>query len=298
MLRRLQCSHCADDAVAENGRRLVIGLASTQAILQRRDQGPGATADFRLTRTERPTPVAPQPLIGGEPVGSADRRIDRGWNVDSALDLEPFEAVFHAPQRSRNARVRIGLAPSPAREYRTAVLVAGRTDGATCIADFRAAVRAIVRDDLELEAAHCLVVADHFDDTRARLIAEIETIAKLECGALCGFARLGIDCDNDARRFEISRCRRTALQRAAERDQDGAERRSSARVASARIGDLAQQRAERERNASGDVRSRASPEQRIEQRLSDGRNVGARKSGLDAPGRLIRMLWSDAACRG
>src|SRR5438477_6987631 len=138
MLRRLQRGHRTDDVVAKSGRRFSIGLAPTQAILQRCDHRLGATADFRLTRTERRTTVAPQPLIGSEAVGAANRRIDRGWNVNPGVDLEAFEAVFYAPQWRRNARVRIGLAPNPAREYRTTVLVAGHADGATRIADLRA----------------------------------------------------------------------------------------------------------------------------------------------------------------
>src|SRR5262245_43888174 len=120
-------------------------------ILQRRDHGLGATADCRLTRTERRAAVAPQPLIGGEPVGASDRCVDRGRDIDAAVDFDALEALSYASQSIRNARVGVGLAPDPAGKYRTAVLVAGHANRATRVPDFRAAVGAIVRNDLELE---------------------------------------------------------------------------------------------------------------------------------------------------
>ena len=83
--------------VAKGGRGLVIGLLTTQAILQRRDHRLCAASDLGPTGTERRTAVAPQPLIARESVGAANGRIDRGGNVDPALDLDTFEAVMCAP---------------------------------------------------------------------------------------------------------------------------------------------------------------------------------------------------------
>ena len=96
-------------------------------------------------------------------------------------------------------------------------LVAGDAYEPLGVFDFRDAARTVV-DELKLEAAGGLVVADDLDFVRALLVANEKPVLQM---APVGGAPIFRDRGDDTWRAEVIGVGSEALQGAAERDQDG-----------------------------------------------------------------------------
>jgi hypothetical protein len=100
--------------------------------------------------------------------------------------------------------------------------MAGEAQQAVGVEDARLAAGAVVLDELELEAPLLLVVADHFEDCRALLVANVEPILEQERGSV---GRLAVNGGDDTRKGEVVGSGRRTLQRATERNEDTLQRR-------------------------------------------------------------------------
>src|SRR5258708_36525178 len=96
--------------------------------------------------------------------------------------------------------------------------MAGDTYSPVGVDDLRRRPDTVVFDQLELEAAGRLVVADHLDQVGLLLVAKIEAVLEQHAVVRCGGCsrRFGIPSDNSTRGFEELRRCRAPLQRAAQ----------------------------------------------------------------------------------
>ena len=249
--------------------------AAAQAVLKgRREQGRPAAGRLLARGLAA---LAPEPLIEDEAVRAVRRGLHGVGRVGPEVDGEAVEIALLVAQQAGDLGVGVGLVPQLAGEDGRGVLVAGGAQGARGVEHARLAARPVVAHQLELEAPGRLVVADHFEDRRRLLIADVKPILEqrhVRPGRLAGIPH---DCQDGAGSVEETRGRRVALQRPAERDEhplDGRE-----------VRDGADEVGEGERDVVDPLAAALDGDQRIEERPPGRRQVLAWVFGVDRPGR-------------
>ena len=219
-------------------------------------------------------------MCHGEKVGGIRRIVDRVRGVHPALqvDAEPTAGpqvcgIRRRAQRSDDRRVGVCLAPERPREDGAVILVTGDAHRAFGRDRSWPCALAIVVDELELEASGRVVVADDLEQRCARLVADVEAVARKDRA----FALAGNRSDDARRAEEIRRCG-GALERAAERDQHRVD--TAARRAACALVDPPEQRLERKRHTVAG--------QFVEERTSAGRYRSTWLNGIDGPHRCRR----------
>ncbi len=257
------------------------GLAAGQRMAQGGGEQAGAAAAGG--QVVGAAAFAPQALGECEAVGALAGVVDGVGDVDAAFGRDAVEIVATGGEQGGGLRVGVGFVPQGAREDRRAVLVAGEAQRAVGVDDLRPAAGAVVLDQLELEAAGRLVVADDLEHRRFFLVADVQAV--LEVGRGIG-ARLGVDRDHHAREGEIVRGRGGALQRAPEWDQDALRRRQRTSVVACQLGvEAGEQGGEGEGQLDACPAVAVDGEQLVEQGTAGGREVVPGSGRVDDPGR-------------
>ncbi len=161
--------------------------------------------------------------------------------------------------------------------------MAGKTHHAGGIDHLRLATGPVVLDQLELEAAGGLVVADDLEHGGFLLVADVEPVLEEERGGRGWFA---IDGNHDAGIGEVVRCSSGALQGAPERNQDPfGGRQGTGRVLGELGIEAGEERGEREGQFDGRLSVAVNGEKLVEKRATGGGQVGAGGGRVDNPGR-------------
>ena len=257
------------------------GLAAGQGVAQRGGEQPRPTAATRQAVVA--TAFAPQLLAQGEAVGALGGVVDGVGNVDAAVDRDAVQALAAGREQGGNLRVGVGFIPQGARENGRAVLVAGEAEVAVGVEDLRLAAGPVVLDELELETAGRFVVADHFEDGRFFLVAEVEAVFQEEFRIRAIFR---VDRNNHSRKGEIVRRCRRPLQRATEWNEDAlGGRQGAARVCYQLSIEAGEQGSKGKGEFDCALAVARHGEKLVEQRAADGGQIFAGHGRVNDPGR-------------